>query len=83
MPEAQILLSKLGNEGKSFVRVMDKDVAFKRSKVTATSKGDSIVIKIVADDTTALVASMSSMLKQIRVIHGAKDVVKRLGKGQR
>ncbi len=82
MPSAEINID-LGDEAKSYLRVMDKDIAFKRSKVTTSSKGGRITIKIVADDQIALVASMNSMLKQMLVISTVKDVVKGPKSGQR
>lgn len=79
MPEAQLTID-LGKDAKSFLRVMDKDIEFKRSNVKTTAKGNKITINIVADDSTALVASMNSMLKQMRVISEVKDAIKKVGK---
>ncbi len=79
MPEARIEID-IGKEGPRYLRIMDKDIEYKRSSVSTSTSNGKILIKIKADDATALVASMNSMLKQMRVISGVKSALKKVRK---
>ncbi len=66
----------IGNDYKEIVSLTDKGVKFKRSSVNVSEKSGYIRIEVRADDATALLASVNSVLKQIRIINEIKSFVK-------
>jgi tRNA threonylcarbamoyladenosine modification (KEOPS) complex Pcc1 subunit len=58
----------LGKDANDYIKIMDRKVRFKRSRMAIKKVRNDIVIKIDSDDRTALLASINSVLKQIRVI---------------
>ncbi len=71
-----------GDGAKGIVSLLNKDIEYRRSRAKVLCKNGSISIDIEADDPVALVSSMGSMLKQIRVITEVKDLVKRRRKAK-
>lgn len=83
MPEASLVI-ELGKQAKDYVRVLGKNTKYKRSGVTLKVQGSFVQIRIEADDTVALVASLSSAVKSLGIVasvdslinKGRKDKVK-------
>ncbi len=64
----------LGDEEK-YIRILDKNIKYKRGNVEIKNL-DGILVRIKAQDPTALVASLNSVIKQLRVIESVSKVVK-------
>ncbi|MEM0087294.1 MAG: KEOPS complex subunit Pcc1 [Candidatus Micrarchaeaceae archaeon] len=73
MPNATIKIS-IG-EAKDYIKVMDKEIKYKRSKISVKESKDSITINIASNDSRALLASMNSIMKQLNVISSVKSLV--------
>jgi len=58
--------------------VLDKHVAYKRSKVEYKSGRGTIEIRVTASDSVALVSALNGALKQLRIITSVDRAVSRL-----
>ena len=74
MYKASIRLS-LGKRANDYFKVMDKNVPFKRSSAKISRKGGEININIEANDPVALISTINSFMKQIRVIGDVEKLV--------
>ncbi|MDE1846285.1 MAG: hypothetical protein KGH53_03335 [Candidatus Micrarchaeota archaeon] len=63
---------ELDKKAEDYIKILDKKVSYKRSKVVAKRKGDMILVEITAEDPVALVASLGSFLKQVKIIGNAE-----------
>lgn len=67
-----------GRKASDFIRVLDKRVAYKRSKVEYRSSGGALEIRVIASDPIALVSSLNAALKQLRIVASVDGAVSRL-----
>lgn len=74
MPSAEITI-KVGRDGKDYIDITDKRIAYKRSRIAISSSGETISIKVDAEDPRALFASMNSILKQFRIISSVDEMI--------
>lgn len=65
----------LGEKAKDYLKIMDKKISYKRSSVSVKRKGNLLFVKISADDPVALIASLNSVLKQVRIIGNAQRLL--------
>jgi len=61
---------------------MDKKADYKRSSVRYRIKGNAIEIEVEASDPVALVASLNSSIKQLRIISSVDSAITKLAKKQ-
>jgi tRNA threonylcarbamoyladenosine modification (KEOPS) complex Pcc1 subunit len=74
-----VIKLNLGERSEDYVAIVDKDIDYKRSRVTARKGRGSLIINIEAEDQVALFASMNSMLKQLRIIGNVDKKMDELG----
>ncbi len=67
MPDA-ILKLKLGPRARDYVKIVGKGERYKRGSVSFKATNDSVEIRVEADDPVALLASVSSAVKQLKVV---------------
>lgn len=65
---------ELGEKAQDYFSIMDKKVNFKKSKAKVTRKGGSISIEVEAQSPVALVSTINSFMKQIRIIGGIEKL---------
>ncbi|MDE1827619.1 MAG: hypothetical protein KGH65_00450 [Candidatus Micrarchaeota archaeon] len=65
---------ELGKEAKEYFALLDKKLNYKRSKVSVKLSKNTLLIEVKAEDPIALVASIGSILKQIRIIGNAEKL---------
>ena len=73
MPKSQILI-ELDNP-EDYFEILEGD-KFKDSKVDMKVKGKTLQVKIVSKDPRALVATLGSVIKQVRIVNQTMDLVK-------
>ena len=73
MYSAQMKLN-LGPKAKDYVKLMDKVIGYKRSTVKVKRIGNVVSVEVSAQDPVALVASLGSVLKQLRIIGSAESL---------
>ncbi|MDE1855621.1 MAG: hypothetical protein KGH49_00040 [Candidatus Micrarchaeota archaeon] len=61
-------------KAKDYVKLMDKKISYKRSSVRIKSTQNTVSVEVNAQDPVALVASLGSVLKQIRIIGNAESL---------
>ena len=66
------LTLELDKKAEDYIKILDKKRTYKRSSVVAKRKGDTILVEINAEDPIALIASLNSFLKQVRIIGNAE-----------
>ena len=81
MPSARLRM-KLGRGAKDYARIIGPGAKYKRGKVTFRSEGDSLEVAVTASDAVALLASLNSALKQLRVVAGVDKAIGRLSPGK-
>ena len=64
----------MGEKAKDYIKLMDIPKEYKRSKLKIKEEGGKIRVDIEANDPVALIASLSSMIKQIRVISSVNAI---------
>lgn len=64
----------IGEGAKDIVSIANTDLSYNRSKMKVKAGKDLIQIDVEAQDAVALVSSMSSMLKQMKVITNVKEL---------
>ncbi|MDE1762158.1 MAG: hypothetical protein KGH59_03935 [Candidatus Micrarchaeota archaeon] len=69
----------LGERAKDYFAVMDKKLSYKRSSVAIKRRGQEIIVAIEAKDPIALVASLNSVIKQVRIIGNAEQLAEKIG----
>lgn len=77
LPKASIKIN-IGKNPKDYIQIIGKSTAYKRSTVKLSQKGGEINALIQADDSRAMLASMQSLLKQIRVVNGVDQMIDEL-----
>lgn len=70
------LTLELDKRAEDYIKIIDKKRAYKRSSVIAKRKGNTIIVEIKADDPIALIASLNSFLKQVKIIGNAEKLFK-------
>ncbi len=68
------LYVEIGKDAKDYVKVMDKDISLKRSKMKVSTEKNKIKIEIEAEDNVALLSSLNSIIKQMRIIGNAYSI---------
>ena len=76
MPSATLRL-KLGPKAKDYIKIVGRGKKYKRGSVSFQATKDSIKIKIEADDTVALLASVSSAVKQLKVVSDINSLMRK------
>lgn len=66
------LTLELDKKAEDYIKILDKQRSYKRSTVVAKRKGDTILVEIKAEDPVALIASLNSFIKQVRIIGNAE-----------
>ena len=64
----------MGKKANDYIKVMDMPKKYKRSKLKIKEEGGKIRVDIEANDPVALIASLSSMIKQMRVISSVNAI---------
>ena len=64
----------MGEKAGNYIKIMDMPKDYKRSKLKIEEKGGKITVDIEANDPVALIASLSSMIKQMRVISSVSEI---------
>jgi tRNA threonylcarbamoyladenosine modification (KEOPS) complex Pcc1 subunit len=62
------------DNAKDYIDVMESKLNYKRSDVKVSIKGNELDITINAKDNVALLASMQSVLKRIRIISNIESI---------
>ena len=62
------LTINLGKKAKEYVKVVGKGGKYKRGSVSFSEKEGAIVIDVEADDAVALLSSINSAVKQLRIV---------------
>ncbi len=68
----------VGKDAKRYLELMETDMKYKRGGVKASLSNGLIRINVEASDQVALLASMGSALKQLRIITSVDGTVSRL-----
>ena len=66
---------KLGPNAKEYVKIVGKGEKYKRGSIYFKSKKDTIEIRVEASDPVALLASVTSAIKQLRVVSGVDSLL--------
>lgn len=77
LPKA-IIKIKLGKDPKDYIEIIGKSTTYKRSRIRMSRKGEEISALVEAKDSRALLASMQSLLKQLRVVAGVDSMLDEL-----
>ena len=64
----------MGEKAKDYIKLMDIPKEYKRSKLKIKEEGGKIRVDIEANDPVALIASLSSTIKQMRVISSVDEI---------
>jgi tRNA threonylcarbamoyladenosine modification (KEOPS) complex Pcc1 subunit len=70
LPSAVIKI-ETGN-AKDYIDIIGNSLEYKRSRVDISEKGRSIKIEVEAEDTPALLASMQSAIRRMRIVANAE-----------
>lgn len=70
------LVINVGDDAKEYVRVVGKGESYKRGSVSFSAKKGAVEVAVKATDAAALLASLNSALKQLRVVNSVKSIVK-------
>ncbi|MGC8662675.1 MAG: KEOPS complex subunit Pcc1 [Candidatus Micrarchaeia archaeon] len=70
-----LLIIDVGKDAKNFIKIMDKSEEYKRSRTNINEKGGKISIEVESSDAVAMLASLNSVLKQLRVISGVANTI--------
>lgn len=73
----------LGKGAEDCIRLLDKGVRYKRSSVKYRSGKGVLEIRVTAQDPVALVSSLNSALKQLRIITSVDKIVSKLAAAEK
>ncbi len=59
---------EIGKHARDYVKVMDKGIDYKRSKISVSADKNAILITVKAHDHVAMFATLNGALKQLRII---------------
>ena len=65
---------RIGKDAKEYVKIVGKGERYKRGSISFSSKGNEIAVNVKADDAAALLASLNSALKQLRVVNEINSI---------
>ena len=65
----------IGSSARLYNRLIDKGIKYKRSSIEVKATGAGLKVSVKASDPTALVASLSSVLKQLTIISNADSAI--------
>ena len=68
------LIIELGEKAGNYIKIMDMPKEYKRSKLKIREKGGKIEVDTEANDPVALIASLGSVIKQMRVISSVNAI---------
>ncbi len=71
------LVIKLGDLAKDYFSIMEKPKKYKRSNIKIKNTNGLIEIDVDASDATALIATLGSVIKQLRVIRKVDSIVEK------
>jgi tRNA threonylcarbamoyladenosine modification (KEOPS) complex Pcc1 subunit len=74
MPSAKIEID-LGKNPKDHLEVIDRSLKYKRSTIKISNKKDRIIVDVKADDSLALLASVGSVMKQMKIVDGIHEML--------
>lgn len=74
VPSARIEIS-LGKDPKDHLDVIEKSMKYNRSTVKISRGRDSILVDVKADDSLALLASIGSVIKQMKIVDGIDEML--------
>jgi tRNA threonylcarbamoyladenosine modification (KEOPS) complex Pcc1 subunit len=69
---------ELGKGARDYLGVIEKTLDYKRSSVKISEKKGVISIVVEANDAMALMSSLNSSLKQLRIVSGADSAISKL-----
>jgi tRNA threonylcarbamoyladenosine modification (KEOPS) complex Pcc1 subunit len=67
MPKATLRIN-LGPKARDYVRIVGKGEKYRRGSISFRATNGTIEVKVEANDAVALLASLSSAVKQLRVV---------------
>jgi tRNA threonylcarbamoyladenosine modification (KEOPS) complex Pcc1 subunit len=65
---------RIGKDAKEYVRIVGRGEKYKRGSISFSSKGKEIAVNVKANDAAALLASLNSALKQLRVVNDINSI---------
>ena len=65
----------LGKRAREYFKLLDKGIIYKRSRLKIRADPQTISIEIEAEDPIALIASLNSVLRQLRIIGNAERLL--------
>jgi tRNA threonylcarbamoyladenosine modification (KEOPS) complex Pcc1 subunit len=66
---------KLGPRAKDYVKIVGKGEKYKRGSISFNATKDSIEIMVEANDPVALLASVSSAVKQLKIVSSVDSMM--------
>ncbi len=66
---------KLGPKSKEYVKIVGRGETYKRGSVSFKASKDEIKIDVKANDPVALLASVTSAVKQLRIISDVDSII--------
>jgi tRNA threonylcarbamoyladenosine modification (KEOPS) complex Pcc1 subunit len=70
------LIINVGGDAKEYVRIVGKGETYRRGSVSFSANSGKIEVVAKATDATALIASIGSALKQLKVVSLVKSTLK-------
>jgi tRNA threonylcarbamoyladenosine modification (KEOPS) complex Pcc1 subunit len=74
VPSAKIEIS-LGKDPKDHLDVIEESMKYKRSTVKVSRGKGRILVDVQADDSLALLASIGSVIKQMKIVDGIDEML--------
>ena len=65
-----------GNDPKDYIEIIGKSMTYKRSRVSLSRKGREVHAVVDADDSRAMLASLQSLTKQLKVVESVGSLLK-------
>lgn len=81
MPHANLKID-IGKDAGDYIEMMGKEFHYNRSDVKIHGRGNLIEIEVSARDPRALLGSINSTIKRLRIMGGADNLVTRLSKAR-
>lgn len=75
MLEANLTL-RLGPRAKDFVKIVGRGEKYKRGSISFKATKEAIEIRVEANDPVALLASVASAIKQLKVVSDVSSLIK-------
>jgi tRNA threonylcarbamoyladenosine modification (KEOPS) complex Pcc1 subunit len=65
---------RIGKNAREYVKIVGRGEKYKRGSISFSSKGNEIAVDVKANDAAALLASLNSALKQLRVVNDVDSI---------